>query len=64
MELLEKLNILSSKIERLIDDRENLKNENEALRKRASELEAEISALIEERKTVREKVENLLARIG
>ncbi len=64
MELLEKLNILSSKIERLIDDRENLKNENEALRKRASELEAEMSALIEERKTVREKVESLLARIG
>jgi cell division protein ZapB len=64
MDLLEKLTILSSKIERLILDRDSLKKENEELRIKTADLETVITKLNAERDAVREKVENLLSRIG
>ena len=64
MDLVEKLSILSDKIELLVSDRENLKNENKALRKRVEELEERNNFLNNERTQVREKIENLLTKIG
>lgn len=64
MDLVEKLSILSDKIELLVSDRENLKNENKALRKRIEELEERNNFLNNERTQVREKIENLLTKIG
>lgn len=64
MDLLEKISILSSKIEHLILDRENLKKENGELKDKTADLERTVAELRAERKTVREKVENLLSKIG
>lgn len=64
MDLLEKISTLSSKIELLLLDRENLKKENEELKVKTADLERIVAELTAERKSVREKVENLLSKIG
>lgn len=63
MELLEKLDILSSKIDALNDSLKREQGRSALLEAENSQLKDELAALREQRDAVRERIEKLIAKL-
>lgn len=64
MELLEKLSILSTKIDKLAEAKLVLQQENEELKERITFLEEEREKYLLEKDKIKGKIEQLIERLG